>query len=520
MQSPVKSVIKVRGLPSFHLPISPATSPRHTIAAKHALSTVSRVPFQRESSWAMKTGAAAAGVCCVYTIDQSYSHHGENSSTSVTRTEGAFQQQQHSGFSLVHDLAQEAKKSLIQRCMTKSYVPSSSHILSYQGLDFSHITPQRAHRIIAALHSGKILDGETLISLSQAAIQAFKSESTVLDLRNAGNNITVVGDVHGSLPCLKKVMDLVGSLEQDGVLIVAGDYVDRGEHSLEVFCTFLLLKLAYPDNVYLLRGNHEDNEICAEYGFLEELEEKYGYETQKENGIWDALSNVFAALPLAAKTKTSLILHGGLPSADFQLSDLEAIDADTRFSFKTLTEAKTPSEKLIEGVLWSDPSPRHGIAPNERGYGIEFGSDVAKDFLDRHGLKYLIRAHEHVEQGSQLLDCGEGKGVVTVFSTANYPFGEGTNAGAILKLDQKGDYESISFTYSDVNILDAFRYLDTDSNGMVARSEFLAGIEKLNESLPEEKRLKNAEEVYNILDQTKQGQVDLDTFTQFFQRTL
>lgn len=514
MQSPVKSVIKIRGLPSFHLPMSPS-SPQHAIASKRALSTV-RVPpssFNRESSWALKTGAAAAGACCVYTIDQSYSH-GESS---VARTEGTFLQP--SSFSLVHDLAREAKKSLIQRCMTKSCVPSSEGHISYKGVDFSNISPQRAHRIIAALHSGKVLDGETLMSLSNAAVQAFKSEATVLDLRKAGDNITVVGDVHGSLPCLKKVMDLVGSLENGGVLVVAGDYVDRGEHSLEVFCTFLLLKLSYPDNVYLLRGNHEDNEICAEYGFLDELREKYGYETEEE-GIWDALSDVFASLPLAAKTETSLILHGGLPSADFKLSDLEAIDAETRFSFKTLTEAKSPVEKLIEGVLWSDPSPHYGVAPNERGYGIEFGSDVAKDFLDRHGLKYLIRAHEHVEQGSQLLDCGEGKGVVTVFSTANYPFGEGTNAGAILKLDQKGDYESISFTYSDANILDAFRYLDTDSNGMVARSEFLAGIERLNQNLPEEKRLKNAEEVYNILDERKQGQVDLDTFTQFFQRTI
>ncbi len=512
MQSPVKSVIKMRGLPSLHLPLSPS-SPQRTISARRALSSVRAPPFRRETSWALKTGAAAAGACCIYAIDQSYSQERAN----ITRTEGSFLQQP--SFSLVQELAQEAKKSLIQRCMTKSCVPSSESHISYKGLDFSDISPQRAHRIIAALHSGKILDGETLMSLSNAAVQAFKSEPTVLDLRKAGDNITVVGDVHGSLPCLKKVMDLVGSLEDGGIMVVAGDYVDRGEHSLEVFCTFLLLKLAYPDNVYLLRGNHEDNEICAEYGFLDELQEKYGYETER-GGIWEALSDVFASLPLAAKTETSLILHGGLPSADFQLADLEAIDAETRFSFKTLTEARTPVEKLIEGVLWSDPSSHDGISPNERGYGIEFGSDIAKDFLDRHGLKYLIRAHEHVEQGSQLLDCGEGKGVVTVFSTANYPFGEGTNAGAILKLDQKGDYDSISFTYSDATILDAFRYLDTDSNGMLARSEFLAGIEKLNQSLPEEKRLKNAEEVYNILDQQKQGQVDLDTFTQFFQRTI
>ena len=51
-----------------------------------------------------------------------------------------------------------------------------------------------------------------------------------------------------------------------------GDYVDRGNHSLETICLLLALKLNFPKKIYLLRGNHEDPWINQTFGFFDECE--------------------------------------------------------------------------------------------------------------------------------------------------------------------------------------------------------------------------------------------------------
>ena len=49
-----------------------------------------------------------------------------------------------------------------------------------------------------------------------------------------------------------------------------GDYVDRGIYGIECMLLLLAIKLNYPKNVILLRGNHESRNMTENFTFREE----------------------------------------------------------------------------------------------------------------------------------------------------------------------------------------------------------------------------------------------------------
>ena len=125
--------------------------------------------------------------------------------------------------------------------------------------------------------------------------------------------LVIVGDTHGQFTDLMSVIfsdKVAGFPSPDNVFIFNGDFVDRGENSLGVIITLLALKLALPNAVHLLRGNHESIQMNEHFGFTTELQSKFPDDCVE---LFSLFTETFDTLPLAAVVEDAIfVVHGGI----------------------------------------------------------------------------------------------------------------------------------------------------------------------------------------------------------------
>ncbi|XP_063445356.1 uncharacterized protein LOC134725460 [Mytilus trossulus] len=250
--------------------------------------------------------------------------------------------------------------------------------------------------------------------LCQLSRELFLEQPMIVEVASPVN---IVGDIHGQYEDMLRHFDKCG-YPPDANYLFLGDYVDRGKRSLETICLLLAYKIKYPKNFFLLRGNHECASINRIYGFYDECKRRYNIK------LWKTFTDCFNCLPIAAVVEDTIFcMHGGLSPDLKEMSQLNKLERPL----------DVPDHGLICDLLWADPDEDiTGWGENDRGVSYTFGGDVVLDFLNKHDLTLIARAHQVVEDGYQFF---QKRSLLTLFSAPNY-CGEFDNAGAVLVVSE------------------------------------------------------------------------------------
>ena len=258
------------------------------------------------------------------------------------------------------------------------------------------------------------LTPEEIKFLCTKALEIFMEEPVLLEVSAPVN---ICGDTHGQYNDLLRLFEFGGRPPQTNYLFL-GDYVDRGKNSVETMGLLLAYKIKYPNNVFLLRGNHESEIINHVYGFYDECRRRYNIK------IYKLFSDCFNWLPISAIVDDKILcMHGGISP------DLTSLDKIR----KIVRPTEVPDKGLLCDLLWSDPDKNvDGWGTNERGVSVTFNENIVNKVVEDLDIDLICRAHQVVENGFEFF---ADKKLVTVFSAPNY-CNQFDNAGGMMLVDE------------------------------------------------------------------------------------
>lgn len=260
------------------------------------------------------------------------------------------------------------------------------------------------------ISSGQINGVKTTISSSDfsnvlsAATERLKKDDMVININTNGDRLLIASDIHGDFKSLSLVIDEFLKDSKKTKLLFLGDYVDRGNYSVEVLYTLALLKICYPDRVFLLRGNHESNDGTWESGAVALWNtHKNGQTELKNKNLADYHSTCvgfFNYLPIAAVVdNTFFCAHGGVNEG--VLNNMTVLkDIQRPYVICTAEDPSWGSQNdLAMQIVWSYPKDEMDMLSGPYWYGDSvqgsYNLDYVQQFLTNNNLKCLIHGHAH-----------------------------------------------------------------------------------------------------------------------------
>jgi protein phosphatase len=253
-------------------------------------------------------------------------------------------------------------------------------------------------------------DEEVILQVCEGARKVFERSDIVMDLHAP---FYIVGDIHGNIFDLLRIFILAGSPPRSRFLFL-GDYVDRGEYSVEVVTLLFAFLLAYPDHVFLLRGNHEFETMNTAYGFAAEIMSQY-----QSRALYETFNSVFHWMPLVAILDDQIFcVHGGISPHAKSLAQLRKIKRPLA----------SYDAEFVADLVWSDPCHECKTCDESaRGLGVQFGVKPLQEFLSVLKMKQMLRAHQCVATG---ISGFGGDLLYTIFSCSHYE-GQGNRCGLL-----------------------------------------------------------------------------------------
>ena len=285
------------------------------------------------------------------------------------------------------------------------------------------------------------LPATTILDSCKLFVERYKRRSAAPfaygKIINRSQKIIIIGDIHGSRKSLlsnllrlysKGIFDESGYLDPHYYLVFTGDYTDRSEHGGEVWHMLATLKIKNPEQVFILKGNHETMELAKSKDFYKDWTAIT--QTMSSAARENLLYNLFTSLPHAAlfgaepQGKNPLdpyhfliCCHGGIDDQiSFNGTMIDTIKAhETELPYKLISNNISFNLQEDSGLLWSDfmanktntmapstiPSRRGGLT---RSYNYAATAQYMEDQSHRnpegsHIVDAIIRGHQHIPGG-------------------------------------------------------------------------------------------------------------------------
>ena len=243
---------------------------------------------------------------------------------------------------------------------------------------------------------------------------------------DCNSSVFYIGDTHGAIQESFKIVDFFYKLfqiNQEIKIIFVGDYVDRNPYDLENLTLITAFHLLFPNNVILIRGNHEDRLINTHYGFFDNLLRSF---REKGEELYEEVIKFFTHLPLVHIAQIHsgeniarvMAVHGGIPIDPLNFLE-PAILEEIEPNLKCEVDKSDDMDPYSVSMLWSDPDDMiQGILTGAHLHGrMRFGFPVFKNFIDVNKINLVVRGHQKWNNGHHIFFGGL---LYSLFSTQTY----------------------------------------------------------------------------------------------------